>query len=908
MDITGSSSLKYSSLRSGAFSPLPATLEKNKQDDVEKHDQAMNFNNRSQNSDNALERCKHSAINVQIDDSLQISSETNRLRSSINLTSIKSAEKVQPTDSSQVQEEGLETLTEEFQSLRIKYPPGAEATSSQREINSFSDKQRKQINLLFGNLNELIREIDVQINNGEKSVEIIHKLLDYEEGIDTLYNIKDVRILVSRLTQPFKNSRQNEAKILWKLADKIAGAFLEYNFISASTISEIFHLKPLMQINLQKKVENKFQRMLDLTIRKINVYLESGNNGPEIFPFLQNLYILIKYICPYPKRESNLLRIINNLSGVIQYASMRKENFQRKLIISASRILNEIFSHEYSHNFYLFEFGLPLQKLFERFSIFEYKSDDYLNYLTHHTQQDLIYIYKSSSFYRNKENYSELESSKLDDWYIKLREYYKIINDGKINKIKFIDIKNIANKFTDPEKKLFLFGLYKNLISDLLRNNRGDYFRQQAFDLLETILNEDGSLITRLDIFKDVVLSTEENFFWINELPKTKQRVTLDNWIKNISNEENDPYEFLTSLKCLLSKSIFTAPLNFNYLIKHAKRKMIKNIRQKIGSAIRLKEMDIRCSAFRFFRHMRSAMDGVPPYRNIASMKYLDENGKAFYLIGYSMGKPALGKITLPPQLIAGNDWPLKRGHSEAKLLATHEIGCIEEKGSGRILNLANLKREYFASTNEPCSTGENCKGNLLPSLPPGRYANEYKSPEDNDGFMHKLDAHRWRKQNDEFYESEVDSEEECEAFVLENAYFEGLDLTNGQERAPVPAWRFHDYIKEKDPDYSKKYLERSVENKYFSGYVNFSKNGDEVSLIQKDEQIVKLDIKKGSKVDELDGEIDLATAINNCYLSSISLSVLETKFRSLLDDLRNLRFDSSRREAEFTPRLSQKG
>ncbi len=881
MVITGSPFLPCSVLRSSSSSSSQVFPEINSSAEVEIRDQAINFNNRSKRSNNASGECQYSTVNVQINDFPQSSLEVNRLSSFINQASIYASGNIQSTDLHHGQVDNVEAITDAFQSLQIRHQPEAVTAPSQREISFSADEQIRKI--LPNKALDLLEEIKLSINNAGKFIKAIENLLGYGVGIRIFYKINDVGSLVNFLKNPSDNIHKNEIKVLWTLADKMVCAFLKYNFISTSSINEILELKSLMQEQLWENVENKFQEMIDFTIGKINAYWKNKNDGQDIFFLLENLYVLVKYIKNFNKKENNLLKIIINLSSVIQYIPSKEERFRRKLNVLVSKILNEISVHDYKYNFHLSEFELPLQRLYVHFSYLENNSDYYINYLANYTCQSLINIYKFSYFINDGANSSELSKSQQSDWYVKLREYYKIVNEGEIKKIKFSDLKYFLDKLTNLEKKLFLGGLYENLIHNLFGIKLKNCTRQQVFELLDKIINEYPALMAKQSFIRNIKLPAEESFFWVSALPEINQRVELNNWLKKISNERKSQSEFLASLKGLLLNSIFTVPLKFNYLIKHAKRKIIKKVRQKVYPFLKLGDLDFRSSPFRHLRYMRTAMDNIPSYRNTASMKYVDENGKAFYLMAHSMGNPQGGKIILPRRFVVGDDNCSDRGHSEAVLLAAHAIGHIKVKGWGT-LNLAGLKQEYCASTNEPCSTGEACKLSLLPSLPTIFYANSYKGHEDANGFMDKLHAHQWRKNEDESYESEVESEEECEVFVLDGEYFKGLDLTHEQEREPVPAWRLRDHIKEKSPYYSEP-LENSFENKYFSGYVNIHKNSYKAPLIGKNERIVKLGIKTESEVDELDSEVDLTAAVDTFCEISEQLKILLSKLKSLRNE-----------------------
>ncbi len=686
----------------------------------------------------------------------------------------------------------------------------------------------------------------------------------HTKHINKLNSINNVSSLASSLDRSIKDHNQQEIKIFTALIDTMISAFLNKNFISASTITEIKKLKPLIKKELQERIDRKFQEMLYFSINQIDKFINGEIDKLYIFDLLKNLHIFIKHTKDFEKQENNISKIVVNLQNIIQNINSFKQHHQKKLNIFISNILIEISILKPEQKFSAINFTEPLQKLFDHFSSLQEDPDNYLSYRASHTCQALIDIYRHIDFNQNKNDSSEIAKHKQSSWYVNLQKIYEI------EKIKFNNIDDLLGKLTNPEEKLFLQGAYEILISKSFSTTEKEETQIKIFNLLNEILNKDNSLITNLYFFNNIKLPSEDNFFWKSPLPKTRQRIHLDNWLLKTlpSGQRSSQRKFISNFKNLLSDPIFTAQPDSNHLIKHAQRILIKKIRQEIYQLNKSYKLNIKSSAFRYFRHMKNVDKEIeeekgfyryhskylheePLYRNIASFKYLQENGKSIYFLAYSMGK--LGKVTLPQRYLAATNWRGGRGHSEPLLLATHAIGRVKVMGQGeRILNFVGIKPEYCATTNRPCSTGETCKKDLI--LPPTIYAHRYKGPENNHGFQQKLSKHKNKIKEDEFYTSEVESEEECEAFVVDKQYFKSLDLTkvSASRLNPVPVWPFHDYIQQKRPDYYAKYLADASEKEFFASYVSFEESNDEIQPTQENKQIVTPGIKAEDDMEKI--------------------------------------------------------
>ncbi len=683
-----------------------------------------------------------------------------------------------------------------------------------------------------------------------------HSFINHTEPlIDTLSEVNDVTSLVQRLNAPPDNTHQEKTdqrnKILWSLAAEMVSAFLKYNFISASTIIEIVQLKPFMCEALWQKVDNKFQEVLHLSIQRTYTLIKNKGIEIVIFASLKSLDIFTRYIKYFSQQENNTIKIIDFLNDSTKHIKLNNSWLQREFHILASKILIDVFVYNAECKFQLNYSQRPLKNLFDHFSSLENTYDPYISYRASYTCQALISIYKSANFNKNKDDSSELAKHEQSSWHLNLE---------KIRNIKFAeisDLENIINNLTLSERKLFLWGACDILINEALAINVKNTIKEKIFKFLEKILTKDKFLISwQASFFNNVTLPTEDNFFW-NDILIARQREVLNIWIiDTLFKPDNSPAQFISNFEKLLSNPIFNTPPAFNYLTEHAKKTVIKNHKQKIYSQKQLHELGIGASPFRFFRRMKEATRSN--MRNIASIKYVKndmDRRQVVYLIAQSMAvRQEEKKVILPKHVASGTVWGPGRSHSEAVLLAANEIGHIYREGKS-VLSLAGFKKEYCASIHEPCPEWlEGCQTDLLPSLAPMLYANEYKGQRYSEGFLDKLDAHKKKKDEDEFYESEPESETEYEALVLNEKYFEGMDLTSQQTQAQprlVPARHFSESFTES--------LESSSEN-FFSGYAPYDKHSNEISMIKREGRIVKLGIK--TKVNQEDEIERLASAM----------------------------------------------
>ncbi len=684
-----------------------------------------------------------------------------------------------------------------------------------------------------------------------------------KQSIDTLFEVNDVASLAKRLNESFENIHQEQVnqpnEIFWSLAAEMVSSFLNYYFTSASKVFEIAQLKPFMQDALWQKVDSKFQEILDFSIYKIDEFIKNEYNELDILFSIRSLYIFIKYIKNFNQQENNFLKIILFLSNYIKKLKISPPSLRDDFAIFISKILIKASTQHLKNKPYAISLKEPLKNLFHYFFDLKEHYDPFVSYRARYTCEALIDIYKSAATDKNGGDFSGLSSYKQSFWYVGLSKV------SEIALLEFRDIEIIFERLDSSEKKLFLWGAYEILINRLFKINIEEAEKEKIFNFLKEILKRDESLIRQPDFFSQIRLPVEENFFWEYAFPLDQQSV-LSMWkSKQLFSKKKSPSQFLADLKDLLSNPIFKIPSAYNYLLRHARRKIIKNLKQKIYSTKPVHQLNIRASAFRFFRHMKAQTPWNT--RNIALIKYAKDNAgcrEVVYLIAQSMGwKERYGqKIILPKRLIENKDRQAReRGHSEAVLLAAQEIGHIRVESEG-ILSLDGFHREYCASIHEPCPEQlEGCQTDLLSSLAPMLYANEYKGKEHSNGFRDKLKAHEEKKRDkNALYESEPASEAEYEAIVLNEKYFEGMNLTNEKAKAmlgPVPARRLYGSFAGNLEDSSKE-LGYVIP----PGYVLRDEHSNEISLIKKDGRIVKLGIKSESEVNQEEEANRLAAAI----------------------------------------------